>query len=69
MGDNYHGQLGVNMQVNYVSDFTKLEFDFGPIKHVACGYEHAVLVNSNDQIYIWGSNQFSCHVDVSLTKL
>ena len=35
-------------------------FSGGPVKQVACGYNHSALVTVQGELYTWGKNNKSC---------
>jgi alpha-tubulin suppressor-like RCC1 family protein len=64
-GFNYYGQCGLsNLHTEILDKYAEVEIplDNGElVKEVACGYNHNILLTSNNRVFFWGNvtkNQF-----------
>lgn len=55
-GMNDQGQLGKD-DMNSRVEPEKIPFP-KPVSSMACGLKHVVIIDSENQVYAWGSNQY-----------
>jgi alpha-tubulin suppressor-like RCC1 family protein len=56
-GDNKYGQLGLG-DVETKINFTKINFNFGKIKNIICGFYSTFILTDLDEIFCCGDNSF-----------
>ncbi|CAG0894072.1 unnamed protein product [Darwinula stevensoni] len=57
-GENKLGQLGLGNENPVVQTPTKIQFDDGPVKKVACGGQFSLMVNSKGALYSFGCPEY-----------
>ena len=58
-GNNEYGQLGIgveNINKICVSNFYKIEGNFGEIKQISCGNNRSAFITEDDELYVFGCN-------------
>merc|ERR1712000_210112 len=56
-GSNNFGQLGRETDDNYSKSFQKIE-DLSEITRIECGYYHSFSIDINNDLYVFGNNDF-----------
>merc|ERR1712100_413684 len=56
-GHNNHEQLGREIDDDYSSSFQKIE-DLSEIIRIECGYYHSLCIDINNDLYVFGDNQY-----------
>ncbi|KAL9652086.1 hypothetical protein ABK040_015887 [Willaertia magna] len=56
-GCNVNGQLGLGLKKNYISRFTKINFNNGIIKKIKCGSYFTIILNNFNELFSCGENE------------
>jgi alpha-tubulin suppressor-like RCC1 family protein len=56
-GDNDYGQLGLGDNNNR-NTYVKLEHNFGIIKNIFCGGQYNIILNTDNELYVCGNNEY-----------
>merc|ERR1711874_892057 len=56
-GRNIYGELGRETNENYSASFDRIT-TLSDIKRIDCGNIHSMCINSTDDLYIFGGNEF-----------
>ena len=54
-GDNFLGQLGIEIDVDFASSFQKIE-NLSEIIKIGCGSSHSLCIDINNDLYVFGKN-------------